>query len=103
MNIVESSDGKFIYIIGIIDTLTYFGNLKCMEYLGRRYFQSKNASCVPPPAYASRFVDFMGETVFSKVVIENRATWGDIMVTQRQKEGEDTPRKSNFHYQNILE
>ena len=73
-------DGKYIYIVGIIDTLTFFSGTKYIEYLTRRTFQSQGASCVPPAAYAERFVRFMREEVFYPVDADvNRKTWPTML------------------------
>jgi hypothetical protein len=35
VNFLESTDGKYIYIIGIIDTLTFFSSAKFVEFVSR--------------------------------------------------------------------
>lgn len=60
-----SADGKHIYFMGIIDTLTGFGKVKKLENLGKSiYYDSKTISCIPPVAYGNRFYDFMADEVF---------------------------------------
>ena len=55
----ESEDNEFHYYIGIIDTLTNFGILKKSEFVGKRVFQGKGISCVPPKVYQNRFFEFI--------------------------------------------
>ena len=64
LNVLESPDGKFIYIFAIIDTLTYFSGFKQLEYLSKCIFQGQGASCCPPDKYASRFLEFLKNNVF---------------------------------------
>lgn len=58
---ILSSDGKCIYYLGIIDTLTMFGTKKKLEYGLKtiRYLDNKDISCIPPQQYGDRFVSFM--------------------------------------------
>jgi 1-phosphatidylinositol-4-phosphate 5-kinase len=59
---IVSSDGKCVYFIGIIDTLTYFGTKKKLEYrLKSVAYGNKTISCVPPKRYGSRFLAFMNQ------------------------------------------
>jgi hypothetical protein len=61
---ILSSDGKCLYFIGIIDTLTLFGPIKQMEYtLKSLRYGNKTISCIPPQAYGERFIGFM-KTLF---------------------------------------
>lgn len=64
LNPMNSSDGRFLLYFGIIDTLTHFNLKKKGEYITKRLFQGKGASCVPPKQYANRFIDFMVNSVF---------------------------------------
>lgn len=57
-----SEDGKKIYFIGIIDTLTYFGPKKQFEYNFKRIVHGNTISCIPPKNYGDRFYSFM-ETI----------------------------------------
>ena len=46
---IVSTDGKCVYFIGIIDTLTYFGAKKKLEYrLKSVAYGNKTISCIPP-------------------------------------------------------
>ena len=57
---ILSSDGKYLYFIGIIDTLTYFGARKKLEYsLKSMRYGNKTISCIPPQQYGDRFSAFM--------------------------------------------
>lgn len=60
-----SIDGKYLYTIGIIDTLTYFGVKKKVESCVRKTFQGKGVSCIPPNLYRDRFIEFMERNVFT--------------------------------------
>ena len=55
-----SADGKVIYFIGIIDTLTYYGAKKKLEYtLKSLRYGNSTISCIPPQYYGERFIQFM--------------------------------------------
>lgn len=57
---IVSSDGKYVYFIGIIDTLTFFGAKKKLEYsLKSVAYGNKTISCIPPKNYGDRFISFM--------------------------------------------
>lgn len=55
-----TQDGK-AYLLGIIDPLTNFGSLKCIEYRSKQLCSGHKMSCVPPNIYALRFQRFMRE------------------------------------------
>ena len=62
MSFFESIDGGFlskdrtkIYFIGIIDTLTFFGAKKSIEYNLKHLVWGNTISCLPPRAYGDRF------------------------------------------------
>jgi len=93
-NIYKSTDGKSIYIFAIIDTLTYFGAAKKFEYIGRRFFQSKGASCVPPTYYAERFKIFMQQSVFFADSTKKRGSVGSILDTSLDKNKEPQRERS---------
>eukprot|EP00330_Aristerostoma_sp_ATCC50986_P005541 CAMPEP_0114588084 /NCGR_PEP_ID=MMETSP0125-20121206/10882_1 /TAXON_ID=485358 ORGANISM="Aristerostoma sp., Strain ATCC 50986" /NCGR_SAMPLE_ID=MMETSP0125 /ASSEMBLY_ACC=CAM_ASM_000245 /LENGTH=218 /DNA_ID=CAMNT_0001784317 /DNA_START=2018 /DNA_END=2674 /DNA_ORIENTATION=- len=54
-----SKDKKKIYVLGIIDILTYFGTKKKFEYGFKRTFIGKTISCLPPKAYSERFRQYL--------------------------------------------
>ncbi|CAG9334402.1 unnamed protein product [Blepharisma stoltei] len=55
-----SSDGKYIYFMGIIDILTYYGSKKKIEHAIKTTVHGKAAiSCAPPNFYAQRFISFL--------------------------------------------
>lgn len=57
---ILSADGKVIYFIGIIDTLTFFGAKKKLEYtLKSLRYGNTTISCIPPQYYGERFIQFM--------------------------------------------
>ena len=47
------------YVMGIIDPLTGFSDLKKLEYFFKNIKYDKKQSCIPPTDYADRFMDFM--------------------------------------------
>jgi hypothetical protein len=60
-----SRDGKHLYFMGIIDTLTGYGKIKVAEnVLKSVIYDSQTISCVPPQQYSTRFYNFMCDTVF---------------------------------------
>lgn len=60
-----SSDGKQLYFMGIIDTLTGYGGVKKLENTFKSIvYDGKTISCVPPIQYGDRFYKFMMEHVF---------------------------------------
>lgn len=55
-----SSDGKYIYFMGIIDILTYYNTKKKIEHFIKSAIHSKiSVSCAPPVFYAKRFITFL--------------------------------------------
>ncbi|CEL92023.1 unnamed protein product [Vitrella brassicaformis CCMP3155] len=59
-----SSDEKQIYYLGIIDFLTLYDNRKILEYAVKSVrYDRKGISCVPPPQYAERFINFIADNV----------------------------------------
>lgn len=58
---VESSDSKYTFLMGIIDTTTYYGLKKKGEAMFKRLFQGDGVSCTDPIRYAKRFSDFLNE------------------------------------------
>ena len=59
-----SSDGKYIYHVGIIDYLQLFNFGKTVEHYWKDRFTKKYlVSAVPPGPYATRFFDFMQKEV----------------------------------------
>ena len=57
---LKSVDGKRIFYIGIIDVFTEYNAAKRVEYVVKSIqHEYGTASCVPPPQYADRFVEFM--------------------------------------------
>lgn len=58
-----SSDYKYIYFIGIIDTLTEFNAKKKIEYNFKKTFFGKGISCLPPKDYATRFYNFIANNI----------------------------------------
>jgi 1-phosphatidylinositol-4-phosphate 5-kinase len=62
-----SADGKHLYFIGIIDTLTGYGGVKVLENtLKSIVYDSKTISCIPPDKYGDRFYQFMMKEVFAE-------------------------------------
>lgn len=59
MYIVQSSDTKYTYHMGIIDTTTNYGLMKKGEALFKRCFQGDGVSCTHPIRYAERFCTFL--------------------------------------------
>ena len=60
-----SACGKYIYYVGIIDTLTGFGTKKVLENTFKSIvYDGKTISCVPPVQYGDRFYKFMMKEVF---------------------------------------
>lgn len=43
-----SKDRKKLYFVGIIDTLTYYGTAKKVEYYSKNLVFGKTVSCIPP-------------------------------------------------------
>jgi 1-phosphatidylinositol-4-phosphate 5-kinase len=63
---IESSDGKQVYYIGIIDLLTEFNDRKKLEYVGKSIIHPVNSSQLSvqhPKAYGQRFIEYM-ERIF---------------------------------------
>ena len=59
-----STDGKYVYYLGVIDYLQLFTFNKQFEYVWRDRFTHKYlSSCCPPEPYAERFFDFMNKEV----------------------------------------
>jgi len=58
-----SSDGKKLYIMGVIDILTNFGASKKFEYGFKRTFLGKEISCIPPQRYSERFINYITSKV----------------------------------------
>ncbi|ORC85223.1 phosphatidylinositol-4-phosphate 5-kinase type II beta [Trypanosoma theileri] len=58
---VGSSDGSRVYYFGIVDCLTTYGLKKVGEHYGKSMLlqDMKEVSCVPPPDYRSRFLNFV--------------------------------------------
>lgn len=56
---VQSSDSKYTYLMGIIDTTTNYGFRKKGEALFKRCFQGDGVSCTNPVRYAQRFCTFL--------------------------------------------
>ncbi|RNF14064.1 putative phosphatidylinositol-4-phosphate 5-kinase [Trypanosoma conorhini] len=58
---VASADGTEVYFLGIVDCLTTYGLKKVGEHYSKSVLlQDMNKiSCVPPPVYRSRFLNFM--------------------------------------------
>jgi len=84
---ILSSDGKCIYYLGIIDTLTMFGTKKKLEYGLKtiRYANNKDISCIPPQQYGDRFVSFM-KGIFDT---SNQSPTSTIAGIQRTEEEKD--------------
>ena len=60
---ILSKNGKEIYYIGIIDTLTRFNCTKKLEFFFLRFRHGYDMSCIPPKDYAKRFQEYL-KTVF---------------------------------------
>jgi 1-phosphatidylinositol-4-phosphate 5-kinase len=61
---MQSTTGREVYYVGIIDVLTDYGLKKMGEHLSKAVlYDSKQVSCVPPAEYQCRFVDYLA-TVF---------------------------------------
>lgn len=56
---VQSSDSKYTYLMGIIDTTTNYGFRKKGEALIKRCFQGDGVSCTNPVRYTQRFCAFL--------------------------------------------
>lgn len=54
-----STDGRYRFLLGIIDTFTSFGGKKRAESWYRAIFQGKGVSCVNPAEYQKRFFNFL--------------------------------------------
>ena len=63
---MNTSEGRYLLFMGIIDTFTKFNLRKRGEFVIKRVFQGKGISCVPPADYADRFIAFMNSNVFGK-------------------------------------
>ena len=59
--IFESTDKKYVYILGIIDYLTEFGTKKKLEYSYKRFINKKKyaMSSINPSKYRQRFILFL--------------------------------------------
>ena len=59
--IFESTNKKYVYILGIIDYLTEFGTKKKLEYSYKRFFNKKKyaMSSINPSKYRQRFILFL--------------------------------------------
>ena len=59
--IFESTDKKYVYILGIIDYLTEFGTKKKLEYSYKRFINRKKyaMSSINPSKYRQRFILFL--------------------------------------------
>ena len=59
--IFESTDKRYVYILGIIDYLTEFGTKKKLEYRYKRFFNKKKyaMSSINPSKYRQRFILFL--------------------------------------------
>lgn len=51
------------YVFGLIDTLTHYGKLKCIESTFKRCLYGNKVSAVPPNMYSARMVNFVGTAV----------------------------------------
>ena len=61
-----SKCGKFLYFMGIIDTLTGYGTSKKLENTFKSIvYDSKTISCIPPQQYSERFYNFMCDEVYN--------------------------------------
>lgn len=56
---VLSKDKSKIYFVGIIDTLTYYGAKKSLEYNVKKIVQGSTISCIPPKRYGTRFFNYI--------------------------------------------
>ena len=64
---ILSSNGQYIYYIGIIDILTEYGFAKKTEHLCKMIrYCSEQMSCIPPNKYKERYIDYMKNTVFDE-------------------------------------
>jgi 1-phosphatidylinositol-4-phosphate 5-kinase len=59
---ILSKDKSKIYFVGIIDTLTYFGKIKMMEYGLKNIIYGNAMSCLPPARYADRFLNYIKDS-----------------------------------------
>ena len=71
MRMYVSKDQKFVYYIGIIDYLSFYGVRKKLETFIKNFFLCKkedktNISAVHPNIYSQRFLQFMTTYVFSQ-------------------------------------
>ena len=64
-NMFLHRENKYIYFIGVVDILTYFGKTKWLESKWKSCTQH-NASCKDPETYRNRFISFMHDEVFEK-------------------------------------
>lgn len=60
---VLSKDKKKIYFIGIIDTLTFFGAKKSVEYNFKHIVYGNTISCLPPKLYGERFFNYIKKAI----------------------------------------
>lgn len=56
---ILSKDKTKIYYVGIIDTLTYYGAKKQLEYNLKYIFHGTKMSCLPPKQYGDRFINYI--------------------------------------------
>jgi hypothetical protein len=67
-NYYESSDGKFIYVIGVIDYLTEYDGWKSGEAFILKFIHKKNSvSAIHPTIYSSRFRNFVRNEVIKRI------------------------------------
>ena len=71
MRMYVSKDKKYVYYIGIIDYLSYYGIRKKIETIIKNFFLCKkenktNISAVSPLIYSQRFFKFMTRKVFNQ-------------------------------------
>ena len=67
-NYYESSDGKFIYIVGVIDYLTEYDGWKSGEAFILKFIHKKNSvSAIHPTIYSSRFRNFVRNEVIKRI------------------------------------
>jgi Ca2+-binding EF-hand superfamily protein len=62
---LQSVDKSCLYFLGIIDILTNYELIKKkLEYWGKRCLFGAGISCIPPDQYATRFEQFMKNSLF---------------------------------------
>lgn len=59
---IVSKDRTKVYFMGIIDTLTYYGTKKQIEYNLKHIIHGSKMSCMPPRQYADRFYNYILNT-----------------------------------------